>query len=29
MRTEFGRHNVPIDEWIIEINSPGARVIGP
>jgi len=29
MRREFGRHNVPIDEWIIEINSPGARVIGP
>jgi homoserine kinase len=28
MRAEFGRHNVPIDEWIIEINSPGARVIG-
>jgi homoserine kinase len=29
MRAEFARHNVPIDEWIIEINSPGARVIGP
>ena len=28
MRVEFGRHNVPIDEWIVEINSPGARVIG-
>jgi homoserine kinase len=29
MRVEFGRHQVPIDEWIIEINSPGARIIGP
>ncbi len=29
MRLEFGRHKVPIDEWIIEINSPGARVVGP
>ena len=29
MRTQFGHHQVPIDEWIIEINSPGARVIGP
>ncbi|MEJ0008730.1 MAG: homoserine kinase [Steroidobacteraceae bacterium] len=29
MRTEFGRHNVPIDEWIVEINSPGARIVGP
>jgi homoserine kinase len=28
MRVEFGRHQVPIDEWIIEINSPGARIIG-
>jgi homoserine kinase len=29
MRAQFGRHNVPIDEWIVEINSPGARVVGP
>ena len=28
MRAEFGRHQVPIDEWIIEINSPGARIVG-
>ena len=29
MRAEFARLNVPIDEWIIEINSPGARIVGP
>jgi homoserine kinase len=29
MRVEFGHHKVPIDEWIIEINSPGARILGP
>lgn len=29
MHAQFARHSVPVDEWIIEINSPGARVIGP
>jgi homoserine kinase len=24
----FARHDVAVDDWIIEINSPGARVIG-
>ena len=27
MRAEFARHAVQIDDWIIEIDSPGARVI--
>jgi len=27
MRREFARHEVPIDDWVVEIDSPGARVI--
>jgi homoserine kinase len=27
MRVEFAHHDVPIDDWVVEINSPGARVI--
>lgn len=27
MVKNFGRHDVKVDDWIIEINSPGARVV--
>jgi homoserine kinase len=27
MRGQFARHDVPIDEWIMQINSPGARIV--
>ena len=28
MRREFGRHSLATDEWVVEVRSPGARVIG-
>jgi homoserine kinase len=28
MRREFARHQVEIDDWIAEISSPGARILG-
>jgi hypothetical protein len=27
MRTEFARHSIQIDDWIVEVDSAGARVI--
>ena len=27
MRREFGRRSIAIDEWIVEIDSPGARIV--
>jgi homoserine kinase len=27
MRAEFARHEVVADDWVVEINSPGARVV--
>jgi hypothetical protein len=27
MRSEFSKRSIEIDEWIVEINSAGARVV--
>ncbi len=27
MRAEFSRHELQIDHWIVEIRSPGARIV--
>jgi hypothetical protein len=27
MRREFARQSLPTDDWVVEVSSPGARVI--
>ena len=28
MSGEFGRHSLSTDQWLVELDAPGARVIG-